>query len=192
MDSQGAEIQIDKKHRISFIFGSTAGRDRIFKIITDGIEGQIFLVDQPSLDQNTLIYMGRKPPYICQLLTDFYIISSGICQNGHKNLMQRKSFISAVHDTCGKCMGYHLGKVLQNKTKRIIQGNLTFGKHQPVYCFIIIGDIYAKRRSSKAISRIIKISGFIKSFFVMRILLQAVHNSPGIFSGTQNRIGKIT
>ena len=106
--------------------------------------------------------------------------------------MKRKSFIPAVHDTCGKCMGYHLGKVLQNKTKRIIQGNLTFGKHQPVYCFIIIGDIYAKRRSSKAISRIIKISGFIKSLFVMRILLQAVHNGPGIFSGTQNRIGKIT
>ena len=81
MDSQSAEIQIDKKHRISLIFGSTAGRDRIFKIIADGIKGQIFLVDQPGLDQNTLIYMGRKPPYICQLLTDFYIISSRICQN---------------------------------------------------------------------------------------------------------------
>ena len=26
----------------------------------------------------------------------------------------------------------------------------------------------------------------------MRILLQAVYNGPGIFSGTQNRIGKIT
>ena len=106
--------------------------------------------------------------------------------------MQRKSFIPVVHDTCGKCMRYHLGKVLQDETKGVIQRNFTSGKHQSVYGLVIVGNVYTERRNRKAISRIIKISGFIKSLFVMRILLQAVHNSPGIFSGTQNRIGKIT
>ena len=102
MDSQSAEIQIDKKHSIALMFRGTAGGNCVFQIVADGIKGQIFLVDQSGLDQDALIHMGRKPSHICQLLTDFYIISSGISQNGHKNLMQRKSFIPAVHDSCRK------------------------------------------------------------------------------------------
>ena len=135
--------------------------------------------------------MGRKPSYICQLLADFYVISSWISQDRYKNLVQRKRFIPVVHDTGGKGMRYHLGKVLQDKTKCIIQRNFASGKHQSVYSLIIIGNVYAERRNRKAISGIIKVSGFIKSFLIMGILFQTVNNSPGIFVGTQNGIGKI-
>ena len=136
--------------------------------------------------------MGRKPSYICQLLADFYVISSWISQDRYKNLVQRKRFIPVVHDTGGKGMRYHLGKVLQDKTKCIIQRNFASGKHQSVYSFIIVGNVYTERRNRKAISRIIKITSFIKCFLVMRVLLQTVHNIPGIFAGTQNGIGEIT
>ena len=64
MDSHGAEIQIDKKHCISLIFGSTAGGDGIFQIIADGVKCQVLLINETGLDQNTLIHMGRKPPYV--------------------------------------------------------------------------------------------------------------------------------
>ena len=88
-------------------------------------------------------------------------------------------------------MRYHLGKVLQDETKGVIQRNFTSGKHQSVYGLVIVGNVYTERRNRKAISRIIKMTSFIKCFLVMRVLLQTVHNIPGIFAGTQNGIGKI-
>ena len=62
MDSQSAEIQIDKKHSVAFMFRGTGGRNCIFQIVTDGIKGQIFLVDQSGLDQDALILWEESHP----------------------------------------------------------------------------------------------------------------------------------
>lgn len=61
--------------------------------------------------------------------------------------MQRKSFIPAVHDSCGKCMGYHLGKVLQNKTKRIIQGTSP-SENISLYTALSLLEIFTQREGA--------------------------------------------
>ena len=97
-----------------------------------------------------------------------------------------------MHDTCGKCVRYHLGQIFQNEAKSIIQRSFPFREHQPVYSFIIIGDVHTESWNSEIIPWIVEISFFVKSFFVVGILFQAVDQSPGIFAGAQNGIGEIS